>query len=111
MMSAKVLDFLTPSCPHLDQIYTIKFVQPPLLHLLFIPYPPPMRTSYLEAPLGRDSDSTNFASQSVAFHAPSAMFNRAKTPIAVYQWVAFKRSLLPLLRLASGPTAAYTYLN
>ena len=42
MMSAKFIDFLTHSlhCPHLDQIFTLKFTQPPLLHLLLIN--PPM---------------------------------------------------------------------
>ena len=39
-----------PPCLHLDLIYTIKFTQPLLLRPLFHD-PPPMRTSYLEAPL------------------------------------------------------------
>ena len=35
MMFAKFWDFLTPSpCPHLGLIYSTKFTQPPLLHLL-----------------------------------------------------------------------------
>ena len=41
---------LLPPCPHLVLTYTLKFTQPPLLHLLFHD-PPLMRTSYLEAPL------------------------------------------------------------
>ena len=55
MRSAKISKFLTPfhPCPHLNLIYSIKFTQPPLLHLLFHDHPPPlMRTSYLEAPQG-----------------------------------------------------------
>ena len=35
-----------PPCPHLVLTYTLKFTQPPLLHLLFHD-PPLMRTSYL----------------------------------------------------------------
>ena len=38
-----------PPCPHLDLIYTMKFIQPPSLRLLFHE-PPPMWTSYLDAP-------------------------------------------------------------
>ena len=53
MMSAKILDFFTPGplppWPHLDLIHTK--TQPPSLPPLFHePPPPPMQTSYLEAP-------------------------------------------------------------
>ena len=36
MTTAKFWDFLTPSplCPHLGLIYSTKFTQPPLLHLI-----------------------------------------------------------------------------
>ena len=47
MMSTKFLHFFDPlpPCPHLDLIYTIKLMQPPLLHLLFHDHlPPPMQT-------------------------------------------------------------------
>ena len=48
MKSANFSDFFpSPLCPHLDLIYTLKFKQTPLIS------PPPMRTSYLEAPLGK----------------------------------------------------------
>ena len=44
MTSAKFWDFLThsPPCPHLGLIYSTKFTQPPLLHLLlgYAPLPP-----------------------------------------------------------------------
>ena len=41
-----------PPCLHLELIYTIKFTQFPLLRPLFHGHPPPpMRTSYLDAPL------------------------------------------------------------
>ena len=44
-------DWPLPLCRHLDLIYTMKFMQPPLLcPLLHDPLLPPMRTSYLEAP-------------------------------------------------------------
>ena len=53
MMSTKFSDFLTPPCPHLDLICTIKFAQLPLLRLLFQDPTPPflLWKSYLEAPL------------------------------------------------------------
>ena len=44
----KIIGFFLPPplpCPHLDMIYTINFTQPP-----FRDIPPPMWTSYLEAP-------------------------------------------------------------
>ena len=34
MTSTKFWDFLTPPCPHLGRIYSTKFTQPPLPHLL-----------------------------------------------------------------------------
>ena len=34
MTSAKISGFWTPPCPHLGLIYSTKFTQPPLLHLL-----------------------------------------------------------------------------
>ena len=44
MTSAKFLDFLTPSlpCPHLGLIYSTKFTQPPLQHLLLGQPPSPL---------------------------------------------------------------------
>ena len=52
MMSAKFLDFLKPlpTCLHMKLICSIRFMQPPVLRPLFHD-PPPMWTSYLEAPL------------------------------------------------------------
>ena len=50
-VSAKFLSFLTLYPLVRIWIYTIKFTQPPLLRPLFHdPFPPPIRTSYLEAP-------------------------------------------------------------
>ena len=50
-MSTKMLDLSPPPppCPHLEMIYTVKFIQPLLLRPLFHD-PPTMRTSYLDAP-------------------------------------------------------------
>ena len=64
-MSAKLSDFLTPfpPCPHLDLIYTIEFTQPLLLRPL-LHDPPPMPTSYLEAPFPIQSDFTMCVSSS-----------------------------------------------
>ena len=58
MTSTKFWDFLTPS-PLFAFYYTIRFTQPPLLRPLFHdPPPPPMRTSYLEAPsVGETNES------------------------------------------------------
>ena len=53
MTTANFWDFLTrsPPCPHLDLIYTIKFTQPPLFHLLFRD-PLPAQTIICTCPLG-----------------------------------------------------------
>ena len=41
----KILDFLTP-CPHLDLIYTIKFMLPPFPGLIFHDPPLPLRCEH-----------------------------------------------------------------
>ena len=53
-MYAKLFEFSDPLFPCLqaDLTYATRFTHPPLLRPLFHdPLPPPMRTSYLEAPL------------------------------------------------------------
>ena len=54
MTSAKISGFLTPfppPCLHLGLIYSIEFMQPPLLHLLFWPpLLPRVQTSYAWKP-------------------------------------------------------------
>ena len=53
MMSAIFLDLFTvsPPGPHFQRICSVKFTQPPLTCPLFHnPSPPPMWTSYLDAP-------------------------------------------------------------
>ena len=71
MMSTKFSDILTPffPCPHLDLIYTIKFMQTLLLRLL-LHDPPLMWTSFLEAPIctrGRRRRPLLFLSSSAPF--------------------------------------------
>ena len=76
MTSAKFWDFLTPSSPrpHLGLIYSTKFTQPPLLHLL-LGYPPPSvrtRTPYMDAPWWDESNIANVEwtrmSETVDYH-------------------------------------------
>ena len=51
--SAELSDFWTPSplCPHLVQMYSIEFTQPPILHLLLVPPSPTHCGRHMCAPL------------------------------------------------------------
>ena len=53
MTSATFWDFFTPSppCPHLGLIYSTKFTQPHLLHLLLGSPPPLSADVIMDAPL------------------------------------------------------------